>query len=153
MAIVFGSGFKTIRGIKISTVDKDAAPKTLMWTKPTGNIGVFPSGYEYSYSFGVYDSNDAIDVFEVVSGQLPQTIQLNQFSGELEGSIPDVDAATRFPFTMRVRTTDNRHLYGDFHIGAEYSDLVMEWVTPAGSLGEFDLGSQVHSKLEAKTNK
>lgn len=154
MGIRFGANLKTINALRVTaktvTVPK---PAVLSWTKTPGNIGSYPSGSEFAYWLGAVDPADAIDVYELIGGALPAGITLNPFSGDLEGTLPDVAESQTYNFTIRVKTSDNRHLYGDFSMTVEFTELFVQWVTPQGSLGEYDIGAPVTKTLEAKANK
>ncbi|XP_060065433.1 EGF-like repeat and discoidin I-like domain-containing protein 3 [Ylistrum balloti] len=93
-----------------------------IWTKQSvhGSLGTFSSGNSISVSVEAKDPDGQSIVYELVSGHLPPGTTLNNATGVISGSAPDVDAT--YHFEIRATDVHGKYADGSFSISIREQD-------------------------------
>ncbi|XP_069108507.1 EGF-like repeat and discoidin I-like domain-containing protein 3 [Argopecten irradians] len=93
-----------------------------IWTKQSvhGSLGTFNSGKSFSVSVEAKDPDGQRIVYELVSGHLPPGTTLNNATGEISGTAPDVDAT--YQFEIRATDVHGKYADGSFSINIREQD-------------------------------
>jgi hypothetical protein len=122
------------------------------WDTPEGFIGAWNEGTAVDFPLIASDPNGDIARYVLQDGSLPPGITLNSISGHLLGTIGQVGQDTTFTFTARV--IDRTNLFADRQFNLLVKDLGTEvqWVTPAGQVGEGNSGADYSGRVMANSN-
>jgi len=135
---------------------------TPVWITASGSLGVVPEGKFYRISLRAEDPENPIPsgvTYELIAGALPSGVQVNT-NGTIEGipiSVADfkgvpseVSENTTSKFAIRVTSTDDPEDISDrtFTLTVSGQDRPV-WVTPEGSIGSWDEGTEVNFQFEA----
>ncbi|XP_033740047.1 lactadherin-like [Pecten maximus] len=100
-----------IAGVDLRKIIEKVKSLPPIWTKQSvhGSLGTFNAGKSLSVSAEARDPDGQSIVYEVVSGHLPPGTTLNNATGVISGTAPDVDATYHF----EIRATDIHGKYAD----------------------------------------
>ena len=133
-----------------------------IWITEAGSLGVVPEGKFYRIALEAEDPDFPGDpskvTYSLIAGRLPEGVQVNT-NGTIEGipiSVADfrgvpseVSENTTSKFVIRVTDTEDRIADRTFTLTVSGQDKP-EWVTDAGSIGEFFDGTEFDFQFEAE---
>ncbi len=111
-----------------------------VWQTPAGSLGVFTTGVPMSFQLVATDQDGDALTYTVQSGSLPAGVTMT--SGGLLSGTPTGDGS----FTVRV-TDGYTPVDRAFTFTANAAPV---WVTPAGSIGKWNIGTPVSFQFSAQ---
>lgn len=111
-----------------------------IWQTPAGSLGVFTTGVPMSFQLVATDQDGDALTYTVQSGSLPAGVTMT--SGGLLSGTPTGDGS----FTVRV-TDGYTPVDRAFTFTANAAPI---WVTPAGSIGKWNIGTPVSFQFSAQ---
>jgi len=144
-----GAAF-ALRTFSIETIDTDVPNNPPDWVTSAGSLGQFDELQPMFFNLKAVDPDDDFVTYSIVAGALPTGLTLNTLTGQISGTPAQVASNTIFNFDARAE--DPEGLFTDRSFSLEILDvpnIPPVWVTPAGSLGEFDEGVSVNIVLVA----
>ncbi|MNK57785.1 hypothetical protein D3C87_768490 [compost metagenome] len=122
----------------------------LEFTTPEGTIGQYYETEEIAFQLLVSSSDD-IDHFELVSGELPEFVQLLS-DGLIFGEVPEtIPENTIYEFTIRVIDVEERFADRTFNLDIRKVVSDIQWLTPEGNIGTLYLGQSAFNQVEAES--
>lgn len=122
----------------------------LEWITPEGTIGLYYETEEIMIQLQVASSAD-IDHFELISGALPDFVQLLS-DGLIFGEVPEtIPENTIYEFTLRVIDKEERSQERTFNLDIRKVVSDIQWVTPEGNIGTLRLGQAAFNHVEAES--
>jgi hypothetical protein len=116
------------------------------WVTPAGTLAVLlntsrtvPNNTAVSAT--INDSSAL--TYRVISGALPDGISLNQSTGAITGTATAVATTTSFAFTIRVIANNELSRFADRTFGIVVTAPVPSWVTPAGTLVDYQDANRI----------
>jgi len=144
-----GAAF-ALRTFSIETIDTDIPNNPPDWVTPAGSLGQFDELQPMFFNLKAVDPDFDPVIYSIVVGAFPTGLTLNTLTGQISGTPAQVSSDTIFNFDARAE--DPEGLFTDRSFSLEILDVLNippVWVTPAGSLGEFDEGVPVNIVLVA----
>lgn len=129
-----------------------ANPRVPTWETPQGLIGAWNEGTAIDFALIANDPDGDIASYALQSGALPSGVSLNTITGHLLGTIGQVGQDTTYTFTVRV--IDKTNLYADQQFSLVVKDVgtQVNWVTPAGTVGQGSSGQDYQGRVMANSN-
>lgn len=118
-----------------------------VWVTASGMIIDASPGTVVSYQLLTSDPDNNVDSFSIISGSLPPGVSINQYSGTISGTLPNVTTTTSYIFTARVADSFGNTNDREFSIRASVYGTQIVWVTADGELADAGLGQALRTKL------
>lgn len=122
------------------------------WVTAGGSIGNYVDGIPMSYTFSATPSNPANAVnYVVIMGTVPNGLALDSDSGNLSGVPASVSVTTSNTFTVRATEFSGTTTVGftDRTFQITITDNPPAWITPIGSIGNFNQTEAVNFTFQA----
>lgn len=124
-------------------------PPLPMWMTGEGYLTSLEEHDDVNIPLIIEDPEDSINSYQIVSGLLPPGLSLNLLSGVITGTVLPVLQDERYTFTVAVTYGDIYSVMGTFELLVIDQGTEVNWVTPAGSIGQPAPGEPVMTVLEA----
>lgn len=144
-----GAAF-ALRTFSIETIDTDVPNNPPDWITEAGLLEQFDESQPMFFDLKAVDPDFDVVTYSIVSGALPTGLTLDTATGRISGTPAQVVSDTIFPFDARAE--DPAGLFTDRSFSIEILNVLNippVWVTPSGSLGEFDEGISLSINLVA----
>jgi Putative Ig domain. len=136
-------------GLPTDPEEPEVPTNPLAWITPQGSLGAYEERTSVTIYLEVVDPYDRVNSFSIISGGLPDGLEMNPYTGIITGTISSVPQDHTFTFTVLVRDELGDELTGTFSISVINVPQV-QWITPAGLIGEVGLGSDFEAQLVAE---
>lgn len=123
------------------------------WRYAPGLLGTFAEGSSVNIPILADDKDNNIATYGISSGQLPNGLSIDMFSGVISGTLGEVSADTSYTFEVMVTDRTNLSVKGKFTINVSNVKSTVTWQTSnAQPVAETSPGQPVNINLGASSN-